>query len=92
MMRETLVKCDECGWIKDTKPEEVLDWHNKPCPQCQRGVIINDQEAALFRKLLVISNVSDYFGKVYKVFTGKNAELVESNIDSSVLRKQSDSG
>jgi hypothetical protein len=87
-MREAHIKCDVCGWAQEVTPEEVLRWHNKRCPDCEIGIIVNDREAALFKKLLVISKVSDFLGKVYKFFTGRNAELVESHVDSSVLRKQ----
>jgi predicted RNA-binding Zn-ribbon protein involved in translation (DUF1610 family) len=92
MLSEAHVKCDECDWVQNIEPEKILCWHNKLCPQCGKGVIVNDQEAALFRKLLVISKVSDFLGKVYMFFTGKNAELIKSHIDSSVLRKVKPNG
>jgi len=42
---------DGCNWKLAVPPEEVRDWHNKPCPRCGRGVIVSDSDLAEFEKL-----------------------------------------
>ena len=48
-MTNVQVKCDEagCGWILGIEAEQVRDWHNKTCPQCGKGIIVNDAEIIL---------------------------------------------
>ncbi len=72
----TEVRCDEPGCDWSLNVENVLEWHNKPCPECNRGVIINDEEAELFRQIMVIS-VAD---------TGEKG-LLTMEIDTAILRE-----
>jgi hypothetical protein len=43
------VRCDECGWTMDQ--QDPLDWHGVACPACRKGVIVNDEEAAVVRRI-----------------------------------------
>jgi predicted RNA-binding Zn-ribbon protein involved in translation (DUF1610 family) len=87
MIKSTHIKCDVCGWTQEIKPQEVLVWHNKLCPDCGIGIIVNDAEAAYFKKLLAISMFNDALVKAFKFFTGKDAKLTDVHLDSAFLRQ-----
>lgn len=52
----TLV-CDHsgCGWTQDTAPEDASEWHKKPCPKCENGEIIDDDDLAQLNMVLCLS-------------------------------------
>lgn len=50
-MTNAKVKCDEpgCGWGQGCAPDDIPQWHKKPCPQCGKGEIISDADLIMFR-------------------------------------------
>ncbi len=46
------VKCQlaGCGWTLEVDFEQIPDWHNKPCPQCHAGTIIDDDDLTSFKE------------------------------------------
>ena len=76
--KQTEVRCDEpgCNWSLSVEPESVLGWHNVRCPKCRRGVIINDNEAEVFRQILAASEPD----------TGESG-LLEIAVDTAMLRE-----
>lgn len=54
------VKCDEnnCDWKIILEIESVPEWHNKPCPSCSNGVIINDTDMSAWNTLMALKHFS----------------------------------
>ena len=80
-MHNVHVSCDKdgCGWIIPCVQDDIPTWHNKPCPKCGKGVIVNDKELALF-KLIVAAQSKTPEGCVEVHFdTSKCADTKSSN-------------
>ena len=77
------IQCDEgCGWVSECKLKDMAAWHNKPCPQCGKGVIINDAELRGVDTLLKLIEL----GVLDEA--GDKPALVTLEIDTSVLRNK----
>lgn len=46
----TRINCDEpnCSWGLEIKHENVPEYHNKSCPNCGGGVLVNDVDLAFW--------------------------------------------
>jgi len=55
------VKCDEpdCDWIIDIEFEKIKEWHNKPCPRCSKGIIVNDTDLIVYNIVLAGMHIAD---------------------------------
>ena len=52
-MHNVHLTCDEpgCGWSIPGVQDDIPKFHNKPCPKCGKGIIVNDFEMELFKKI-----------------------------------------
>ena len=52
-MHNIHLTCDEpgCGWIIFGVQDDIPKFHNKPCPKCGKGIIVNDLELELFKAI-----------------------------------------
>lgn len=78
----TLV-CDEngCAWTLEIPWENMPHWHNKACPACGEGVVINDDDLAAWHvasAMIHMTNAIDPEGKLPRV---------KVHIDTAPLRK-----
>lgn len=77
------VRCDEpgCDWESTAADhDEVKQWHNKPCPRCGRGVIVNDEEMGVLNALVGIFGLFDsLFG---------SGELIDADAPHAVIRTE----
>lgn len=81
---ELEVKCDEpgCGWKQEVDLTMAAEWHNRPCPRCGKGVIINDWEMRLLKRILKFAN-----SNVMSLTPAEKALLVYlGEIDTAPLR------
>jgi len=55
------VKCDEncCGWTKNVTITEILQWHNKLCPKCNKGIIVSDEDMEVFSILSLVEQIDN---------------------------------
>ena len=52
VLKNFLLTCEHgCDWKTTVLPDEVMAWHNKPCPRCGKGIIVNDYDLAEFKRL-----------------------------------------
>ena len=60
-IKNLAVKCDapECSWRLEILPEEFADWHNKVCPACGHGPIINDDDMRAFVGLKILVAIDE---------------------------------
>ena len=75
------VKCDEvgCGWSLEIPADQFHNWHNKPCPKCGKGVIINDEEMVVFRLAMDGNQIMKDLGL---------DDGTREHFDSAILRKK----
>lgn len=45
------IKCDDCGWTKEIEIDEIPNWHNVKCPECHKGIIVDDEDLEAFRQI-----------------------------------------
>lgn len=69
---ETTIKCDrdECGWEKLIKWQEVPEWHMKPCPECEKSIIIGDFDLNMWKG----ANAMIVSGLIRKAKPGEKAD------------------
>lgn len=80
----TKIHCDECHHEFDGLPP---DHHNKPCPQCGLGVLINDADLEIWNALVAMANAVQGIGED----NTPAAPLIEvkARINTAALRGQS---
>lgn len=85
LAKQMIVKCDEpgCGWSQEIKPSTIEDWHNKPCPECGDGVIVNDEDLSVFYAMASIAMMGRaiYPGQKPKSYVRINTECLRTKPD-----------
>jgi len=58
------VKCDEkgCSWLVKCGVYELKAWHNTPCPECGKGIIVNDEDMGAFAVTYGIASMAAMLG------------------------------
>lgn len=62
-LKKLEVQCDEigCNWSKEVDFKSLPEWHQKVCPVCFEGVIINDADLETIKGLeKVYAAVKDF--------------------------------
>jgi hypothetical protein len=81
-MHNIHLTCDEpgCGWTIPGVQDDIPKFHNKPCPKCGKGIIVNDFELDLFKKIVSVqSNKADGCVEVHFDSAPVRAARRESN-------------
>ncbi len=78
------VKCDEpgCNWTLFLDVGQVEYWHNKPCPQCHAGIIVNDGDLAAIQTMEAILELDKQLDP-----EGMSTDRVTVRLDTAGLRK-----
>lgn len=78
------VKCDSCDWRQEVASVDAIrDWHNKNCPECGEGPIVNDDELAVLNSTVgLIDLVNTLIGDV-----SEDEKFVSVNFDTAPMRK-----
>ena len=81
-MNNSWVQCDEkeCDWIIEVDINDVEDWHNKPCPSCGQGVIVNDDDLQVLRVFMAMDQLNK------AIDPNEELERVTVMVDASDLR------
>lgn len=85
------IVCDECGHTFDGNPK---DYHNAPCPKCGEGVLINDEDLAVWHDLMDLSAVLAGMGVLVPAGTPvpAGAVSVTMKISTAPLRNKNGGG
>ena len=78
------IKCDEtgCDWQINIDPNEVPEWHNKTCPTCNEGIIINDDDMVAWNSMMAIVHFNAAIDPDEKL------DRVTCVVDTAVLRNK----
>lgn len=65
-MKRLRVRCDLCGWfyfLSKSSYKSIKRWHNEPCPQCGRGIIISDYDLHMYKMYRILGFVIRFLNK-----------------------------
>jgi hypothetical protein len=85
-MKNLRLKCDVCSWVhilNKSTLSEVKKWHNVPCPQCGKSVIVNDFDLRYAKFITYLECAS----KILNFFTFGIMKKFTYHIDTSYFRK-----
>ena len=53
------IKCDLCDWKQQIDFADIPKWHNKKCPECGNGIIVNDKDLQVWGNIELLLKIQD---------------------------------